>query len=48
MLGLSTAVLNPSCTGMLKGSTAVHAQLSTTKYKVCTAMLGLLTLILVH
>ena len=40
MLGLSTAVLNPSCSGVLKGST--------TKHKICTALLGQSTLILVH
>ena len=48
MLGLSTVVLNPSCLGVLKGSTAKHAQLSTAKHKVCTTLLGQSTLILVH
>ena len=48
VLGLSTAVLNPSCTGMLKGSTVVHTQLSTAKHKVCTTMLRKFIIILVH
>ena len=48
VLRLSTAVLNPSCLGVLIGSTAVHTQLSTAKHIICTAMLGQSTLILVY
>ena len=44
----STTVLNPSCLGVLKGSTAKHAQLSMAKHKICTALLRQSTLILVH
>ena len=48
VLGLSTTVLNLSCTSMLKGSTGVHTELSTTKQKICTAMLGQVIIILMH